>query len=278
MSNSFSLVPKPISAPKRRRVLITGAGGQIGTVLARDLVAHHDLRLHVQQLNERVTRALDGLGEIVAGDIRDLDAMQRAATGIDTVVHLAANSSAAAGWDDLLDNNIIGTYNIFAAAHEARCRRVLFASSIHAVSGYVSDRQVHADDPVNPGDLYGVSKCFGEALARYMATQRGLSSIVIRIGAFQKSEVAEDEAALPLLDAFISHRDLCALVRCAIDDESLSFAIVHGLSANRFNRMEIATTRQLLGYAPQDSFTDLNEATRDLKLTERLISHSERQR
>ena len=92
----------------------------------------------------------------------------------------------------VLQNNVVGTYHLFAAAKAAGCRRVVYASSIHAVSGHPPDAQVGPDDPVNPGDLYGVSKCFGEALARYMAEQEGLSAIAVRIGAAQPPEWQRD--------------------------------------------------------------------------------------
>ena len=86
---------------------------------------------------------------------------------------MAGDPSPSATWESLLPTNIIGTYNIFVAAKAAGCRKVIYASSIHAVSGYPADVQVKTDEPVNPGDLYGVSKCFGEALGRYMAEQEG---------------------------------------------------------------------------------------------------------
>ncbi len=96
-------------------------------------------------------------------------------------------------WKDLLEANIIGTYNVFVAAKAAGVRRVIYASSIHAVSGYPADVQVKTTEPVNPGDIYGVSKCFGEALARYMAEKEGVSAIALRIGAFQPLEAARDD-------------------------------------------------------------------------------------
>src|SRR5207237_718422 len=114
-----------------------------------------------------------------------------ACAGIDTVLHLAASASPSSTWDVVLNANIVGTYHAFVAAKVARCRRVIYASSIHAVSGYPADVQVHTTDPVNPGDLYGVSKCFGEAMARYMAEQEGLSAIALRIGGFQPASFAK---------------------------------------------------------------------------------------
>jgi nucleoside-diphosphate-sugar epimerase len=106
--------------------------------------------------------------------------------------------------------------------------RVIYASSIHAVSGYPDDVQVKTSEPVNPGDLYGVSKCFGEAMGRYMAEQEGVSVIALRIGAFQPVEQAKKESSLAMLDAFVSHRDLDQLIERCIDVENVKFAVLHG--------------------------------------------------
>src|SRR4029079_6238162 len=132
--------------------------------------------------------------------------------GIDTVVHMAANPDASAVWASILQDNIVGTYNMFMDARAAGCRGVIYASSIHAVSGYPADVQVKTSEPVNPGDIYGVSKCFGEALGRYMAEQEGLSVIALRIGAFQPIEAPRQEGSIAMLDAFVSQRDLNQLI------------------------------------------------------------------
>jgi hypothetical protein len=190
------------------------------------------------------------------------------------VLHLAADPDPDAPWDSLLPNNIVGTYHLFLAAKSAGCRRVIYASSIHAVSGYPKDYQVHTSDPVNPGDLYGVTKCFGEALARYMAEKQGLSSVCVRIGAFQPLDAARTEQSLEMLDAFVSHRDLNQLLHRCIDTEEITFAIVHGLSDNRFKRLDISDTRELLGYQPVDDFTAENPKLRDLHLGERVKAHN----
>jgi hypothetical protein len=193
------------------------------------------------------------LGEIVVGELGDLDALKRFCADVDTIVHLAADPSPSATWQSLLDSNIVGTYHVFAAAKAAgSVRRVIYASSIHAVSGYPKDVQVHENHPVNPGDLYGVSKCFGEALCRYMAEQEGVSAIAIRIGAFQPLESAQSEHGFRMMDAFVSQRDLNQLIhRCIDAADTLRFAIFHGLSDNRFKRMDISSARQLVGYAPE---------------------------
>lgn len=214
-------------------------------------------------------------GRVITADLADLPALKRACQGIDTVLHLAAAAAPDTPWDTLLQANIVGTYNLFLAAKAAECRRVIYASSIHAISGYPAGRQVHADEPVNPGDLYGVSKCFGEAMARYMALQQDLSSIVLRIGAFQPIEAARQPESISMMDAFVSQRDLTHLIELSIDDESLQFAIIHGLSRNVFNRMDITEAYELLGYCPVDDFAREHPDLSDLELAERLSLHSE---
>src|SRR5690606_27544898 len=150
------------------------------------------------------------------------------------------------------------TYNVFVAAKAAGCRRVVFASSIHAVSGYPADFQPRADDAINPGDLYGVSKCFGEAMGRYMAEQQDLSTIVVRIGAVQPPENIAVPDRLGFADAWVSPRDLRQLLERCIAAEGIRFAIVHGFSDNRFKRLDLRDTRRLLGYRPRDDFFRTN--------------------
>lgn len=257
----------------RRRVLVTGASGRIGSYFAEHSHRRHDLRLMVQAMDEDAER-LRPWGEVVQADLGDLGRLKELCAGVDTVVHLAADPDPAATWQRLLESNIVGTYNIFVAARAAGCRRVIFASSIHAVSGYPPDVQVKTAEPVNPGDLYGVSKCFGEALGRYMAEQEGLSVIALRIGAFQPLETAESEHGLSMLDAFVSQRDLNQLIERCIDVENLTFAILHGLSDNRFKRLDISDARALVGYDPQDDLTELNPRLRDLDLGGTVFAHN----
>jgi NAD(P)-dependent dehydrogenase (short-subunit alcohol dehydrogenase family) len=278
MAQSFTAKEKePLvkNQTKRRKVLVTGAAGNIGSYFAQNSGKKYELRLMIHgDEDEKVVEACRKCGEVVSGDIGDLDRMKELCKGIDTVVHMAGNASPNADWTSVRDVNIIGTYNTFVAAKAAGCRRVIYASSIHAVSGYPKDVQVKTTDPVNPGDLYGVSKCFGEALARYMAEQEGLSSICLRIGAFQPIEAAKAESGIGMLDAFVSERDLNQLIERCIDAENLRFGIFAGLSDNRFKRMDITDARELLGYAPQDDLTEVNVALKKLKLGEKVASHN----
>lgn len=256
------------------RVLVTGANGRIGAYFAEHANTRYSLRLQVRDPEK--ARDIEKWGEVAVCDMSDLDALKRICEGIDTVVHMAGDPSPNALWSSLLESNIIGTYNIMVAAKSAGCRRVIYASSIHAVSGYPNDVQVKTSDPVNPGDLYGVSKCFGEALGRYMAEQEGLSVIALRIGAFQPLDKADDPEALWMMDAFLSHRDLQSLLEKCVDDTRLQFAIFQAVSDNRFKRLDISDARDLVGYAPQDDLTELHPGLKPLKLDDNVGGHNVR--
>ncbi len=274
MADSFMLahpLSPPTSGGSKLRVLVTGAAGRIGSYFSKHADGKYDLKLLVHESDD--VSAVESLGEVVVGDVTNLESFKAAATGVDVILHLAGDPSPHATWDSLLPVNIVGTYNCFAAAKEAGVRRVVFASSIHAVSGYPRERQVHPAMPVNPGDLYGVSKCFGEALGRHMAEREGVGCIVVRIGAFQPIAKAEDPAGLGLLDAFVSRRDLNQLLQKSVEADHLKFAIVHGLSDNSFNFMDISSARELLGYEPQDDLAQMNPELEKLHLHEVLVTH-----
>lgn len=256
----------------RRRVLVTGAAGRIGSYFAEHAREKYDLRLMVMEGED--TGHIEDFGEVQTGNVGELERMKQVCAGVDTVLHLAGDPSPSATWDSLLGTNIIGTYNTMVAAKAAGCRRVVFASSIHAVSGYPPDVQVKTSEPVNPGDLYGVSKCFGEALGRYLAEKEDLSVIALRIGAFQPLETARSEENVSMLDAFVSNRDLHQLIERSIDVENVRFAILHGLSDNRFKRLDISDARVLVGYDPQDDFVRENPAVDVLSQPESVSAHS----
>lgn len=277
MSQSFSATEPGALAKlssKRRRVLVTGAAGNIGSYFAEHSHHKYELVLCDRSLASMQKAGVDKFGQLLEVDITDLEAFKAACQGIDTVLHLAADPSPSATWETVRELNIGGTYNAYVAAKAANCRRVIYASSIHAVSGYAPDIQVKTSEPVNPGDLYGVSKCFGEAMGRYMAEQEGVSVIALRIGAFQPVEKAEDDSSLGMIDAFVSKRDLNQLIERSIDVENVKFAVLHGLSDNRFKRLDISDARELVGYAPIDDAAALNPLTRDLDLAGTVSSHS----
>ena len=238
-----------MSESERRFVLLTGAAGRIGTAFRE---AHgEDFRFRLADLDTDALADTPGAGhEIIRLDIADANACREACAAIDTVIHLAADPSTEADWESsLLPNNIEGVVNVFRAASEAVCRRVVFASSVHAVGG-LRNEAIADDAPARPVNLYGASKAFGEAVAATYSAA-GLSGIAIRIGAYDAPWFHESGDATAAM-AYVSARDLNdLLVRC-IETENIPYAVVAGISDNARKRFDLIQTRRLLGYAPRD--------------------------
>lgn len=240
-------------------MLVTGAAGRIGSYFAEHSSDIYDLRLMVKG-DEAKVEQIKAFGEVHDCLLDDLDGLKMLCEGIDTVIHLAADHRVDAPWEDLLPNNIVGLYNVFEAAKAQKCRRIIFASSINAIGAIGPDVQVRSEDPVNPFNLYGATKCFGEALCRLYANREGLSGIALRIGAFQTLESMRDLAMRIPTSVVITPRDLHQLLVRCVDDEKLQFAIFQGMSNNRHSKYDISDARELLGYAPvDDAFEHLEQ-------------------
>jgi nucleoside-diphosphate-sugar epimerase len=232
-----------------RKVLLTGAGGRIGTAFRAFVGDRYDLRLV-----DRDASSVEDAGnfEVIEADLSDLEECRRVCAGIDTVIHLAADANARADfYESLLDNNVKACYNIFRAAKDQGCKRVIWASSIQVIEGYPLDVQAHPESPIKPMNMYAAAKAFGEAMAHYFAHAEGLSCICVRVGAYEGNRVIENPDGRTL-SAFVSKRDMSHLLAQCVEVEDLPFAILHGVSDNRFKRMDITSTRALVGYEPVD--------------------------
>lgn len=255
---------------ERRRVLVTGANGVIGGIVRRHLGSDYALAC--------LDRAPVEPGDHV-GDLRDLASIRPAFAGVDAVVHLAASSAVDTPWDDVLGNNVVGTYNVFEAAREAGVRRVVFASSNHVVGMYEAEaapavyalgdaRTWDAETPVRPDSLYGVSKVFGEAMGRLYADRYGMDVICLRIGSVRADddptrgvagrlfgpfpELTAEEARQRLRATWLSHRDCAQLIRRALE-APVHWAVVYGVSDNPRRIWDLEGARRLLGYEPLDA-------------------------
>ena len=240
------------------RILVTGGCGKIGSYFVRFAAEKYSIRV-VDRVTWDPERLGPLAGESLVLDLQDLSACRQACEGMDMVIHLAADPAPEADFvDSLLGNNIIATYNMFQAAQEAGCKRFIFASSVHAVAAYPADVQIKVNMPVRPRNLYGVSKCFGEALAAYYAFNEGLPGIVLRIGAYVFPEHPEHMASEER-DAFISPDDFNDLLIKCLETPNVTFAIAHAISDNKFKRLDLTETREILGYQPQaDAFDYLD--------------------
>ena len=247
----------------RQRILITGAAGRIGSLLAQNWREQYDLVL-TDKLSDKSTMGVTASASTPAPapapapapvqpvDLADFDAMRPLFDDIDTVVHLAADPDPRARWDSLLPNNVIATYNVLEAAASAGCQRVIVASSVHAVVGYPADVQVKTTMPVAPANLYGAAKAFGEALGRYYADHRGLSVFCLRLGTVLEEHDKRLEAGHVLLDLVLTRGDLLKLYDACLSTGHVRFGIFHGISDNRYKRLDLSDTKSVLNYAPAD--------------------------
>lgn len=242
-----------------RKLLLTGAAGRIGSRLIEDLVDEYELTAVDKDCSSILDWAEKGC-TVKECDITRYEECLSFCEGIDTVIHLAGNPSPKATYDEVKEVNIGGTYNMMQAAKDQGCRRFIFASSIHAVKGYLADEQVKTTSQVRPLDVYGVSKAFGEAMGNYFAYQEGLEVIAIRIGGHRSIEMMAERGEQPDMrqkSTYISAKDMNQLIRRCVDAElSRPFEIVHGVSDNTFKFLDLSDTREKVGYKPEDNGFD----------------------
>ena len=227
-----------------KTILMTGAAGGVGTLLRRELY-EYSLRL----TDLKSVDALRDNEDFVTCDITDLGAVSEAVAGCDGIIHLGGISDESS-WDDILNANIIGCRNVYEAARSAGVKRVIFASSNHAVGFYRRDQTIDVDVASKPDTRYGVSKVFGEAMGALYAYKYGVSSLSIRIG-----NVDHRPADVRRLAIWISPRDLAQLVRIGLESPNIDFEIVYGMSDNKRAWWDNANAMRL-GYEPQDKSED----------------------
>lgn len=234
----------PFNQAPSLRVLITGAAGHIGRTLREHLRGRYALL----RLTDVAPQAPAGPGEEVSTvDIRDMPALELSMRGIDCVIHLAGMPEEDA-WEKILPLNIEGCYNVFEAARRQGVRRVVFASSNHAIGFHRRETFIDTQVAARPDGRYGVSKVFGEAVGRLYADKYGMSVACMRIGSFRPSDRPSESRHLL---TWISHRDMAQLAHRCVEHPDYHFVVVYGVSNNLRSRWD-NTPAKFLGYRPQD--------------------------
>ena len=225
-----------------KKILITGAAGDVGSHLRRELAGRYELRLS----DIRPVKNLAPGEEFVRGDCASLRDMLRATKGVAAVVHLGG-FSVEGPWEVILRANIVGTYNAFEAARRNGARRIVFATSNHAVGFFRRDETIDHRAAPKPDSRYGVSKAFGEALGSLYADKYGMEMFMIRIGNVNPAPIDKRRLAI-----WFSPRDLAQLVSIGIDHPGIRFEIVYGVSGNTRSWYDNSNAVRL-GYRPEDN-------------------------
>jgi uronate dehydrogenase len=223
-----------------KTVLITGATGDVGTHLSRELAGRYKLRLS----DRRPLKPPKGQ-TFVRADITKMADALRITKGVDAIVHLGGYS-VEGPWESILQANIIGCYNVFEAARRNGVKRILFPTSNHAVGFYRRDQTIDHRVYPKPDSRYGVSKVFGEALGSLYADKYGMEVFMMRIG--NVNPVPIDKRRLSI---WFSPRDLAQLVSVGIEHPDIKFEIVYGISRNKRAWYDNSNAFRL-GYRPQD--------------------------
>ena len=228
-----------------KTILVTGAAGGVARQIRPLLRAHYRLRL-----SDHKPVADPTPDETVAtADLGDMAALRDAIRGVDGILHLGGYSLEA-DWDVIHDANIVGCHNLFEAARQEGVRRIVFASSNHAVGFYPRSETIGIDAPVRPDSRYGLSKAFGEALAALYAYKYGAEVLSIRIGNI--TPAPQDRRRLAIWQ---SPRDFVQLVRIGLEHPGIRHEIVYGMSDNARAWWDNGNAIRL-GYKPQDRSED----------------------
>lgn len=226
-----------------KKLVLTGAAGRLGSYL-REPLSKMAEELVSTDIAEGIGKLYDG-ERYVQADLAKYDEIVPVLEGADMVIHFGAIVDEKP-FEELLGPNFIGSYNIFEGAYQHGVRRVVYASSIHAVGMHKKADCIGIDAPHRPDTFYGLAKCFTEDLGSMYWDKRQLESVHLRI--LSAAQVNNPRA----LGSWLSYDDLIQLVTRAVDTPSVGFSIIYGVSNN--DRCPVDNSKAaFLGYRPKDN-------------------------
>jgi uronate dehydrogenase len=229
------------------KVALSGASGAIGTVLRPRLVERGiDLR---SAGGTKPLQPVSGAEEVMHGDLRDPAVVDRLLNGVDVLIHMAG-TSVERPLPEISENNLRGLYEVYEGARRNGVRRVVFASSNHAFGMHSVKDKLRLDAPFRADGLYGLSKVWGEAMARMYWDKHGIEGISLRIGS-----ALEKPTQFRHLSTWLGHDDLVRLIMCCIEAPRIGYMAVWGVSDNTRSYWD-QTGSEKLGYRPVQNAED----------------------
>jgi uronate dehydrogenase len=232
-----------------QKILVTGAAGGIGTRLRKLMKG---LYPSIRWSDIRKPDDLAADEDFVVADLTDLAAVKDIVAGVDGIVHLGGYSIEGP-WETILNSNIIGCYNLFEAAYRTGVKRVVFASSNHAMGFYPRTQRIGVGVTVRPDSRYGISKAFGEAVGAFYADKHGLRVTCLRIGNVGDAPIDQRR-----LSIWLAPQDLVQLIRIGLEHRDIRFEIFYGASDNADAWWDNSNARRF-GYKPVGKADDYRE-------------------
>ena len=227
----------------KKRILLTGAGGRLGSYLREPLskicteLVSTDIKKNIGKLNKNE--------KYISADLANFDQICEITKDVSFVCHFGALVDELP-FNEMLGPNFIGSYNVWESARLNNCKRVIYASSIHAVGMYKRTKTLRPKTPHRADGFYGLSKCFTENLARMYFDKCGIESVCLRIATCSPVTTARS------LTSWLSYDDLIQLVMRSIDTTYTGYSVVYGVSDNdRSNLSNIDSGH--LGFKPKDN-------------------------
>ena len=216
------------------RVLITGSAGLIGQLLIENLKDRYQFR----GLDIRPTPGID---DYLVASVTDWYAVLEATKGRHAIIHL---THVGVEWEESLQS-MVGTYNVFEAAHQNGVKRIAFASKAGIFPYDVIPRSITrtADMLTRPNTYYAITKVFGEAFGDMYSSRFGIEVVSVRIG---------KTVARPTNPHHLSFGDCVRVFERAITAPGIAHERVFGVSASNWPLYDLDHGRRAIGYDPQD--------------------------
>lgn len=230
-----------------KRVALSGASGNVGQVLRPALLAR-GIALRSAGGARPLTPLAPG-EDVMHGDLRDPAVVDRLLEGVDVLIHLAG-TSVERPLPEIIENNLRGLFEVYEGARRHRVRRIVFASSNHAIGMYPVEAKLGVDCAFRPDGLYGLSKMWAEGMARMYWDKHGIEGICVRIGS-----TLERPTEFRHLSTWLGHDDVVHLTMRCIEAPSIGYLVVWGVSNNTRSYWNNEGT-ELLGYEPTQNAED----------------------
>src|SRR3954468_1884718 len=214
------------------KVALSGAGGQVGGVL-RPRLLERGVKLRSGGGLNPLTPLSDA-EEVTHGDLREPEVVDRLLQGVDVLIHLAG-TSVERPLPEIIGNNLRALHEVYEGARRHGVKRILFASSNHAIGMHGVDEKLCLDCDFRPDGFYGLSKVWGEAMARMYWDKHGIEGVSVRIGSFM-----ERPTEFRHLSTWLGHDDLVQLLMCCIKAPEVGYLAVWGVSNNTRSYYDIS--------------------------------------